>query len=318
MRRLPVIALIVPIFLSAAGGVARADVCLAIDETHDNFPAADRAAALLFVTKQFELAAEHVTDAACPNEYLLSHVRLGQTIMVTLAGPGGHREATALGLADLPAVYSQLVRSIVTGRRMTGFQVTDRTNVTAAQASVQRVEGDSLWYARLGYGSVFGDRSYGGPAMGFGYRHELDSFGVDVSFLNFQSRASGPYAYYAPSDGAFSGSLLKLEALYFLQPAANRTPYLGGGLSWGSTRFGTGWEGTGLQAEVTAGYELPRASTLRTFVQVDAALPFYNVSTFRIPANYRPGAPIATAHRYAPAITLSLGIGIQRHHHGRE
>jgi hypothetical protein len=312
MRRLLVFALIVPVFLLATG-TARADVCVAIDEAHDNFATADRAAALLVVGKQFELAGEHVAGPACPNQYLLSHVRLGQTILVTLAGPGGHRELTALGLEDLPAVYNQMVRSIVTGRPLAGLGVTDRTNVTAAQASVQRVEADSLWYARLGYGTVFGDRAYGGPAMGFGYRHELDSLGIDVSFLNFQSRASQPYAYYGPSDGAFSGSLLKLEALYFLRPEANRTPYVGGGLSWGNTRFGSGWDGTGLQAELTAGYELPRASTLRTFVQVDAALPFYNVNTFRVPANYRLGAPITTEHRYAPAITVSLGMGIQRH-----
>jgi len=316
MRRLLVFALVVPVFLLATA-TARADVCLAIDETHDNFPAADRAAALLFVGKQFELAGEHVTGEGCPKQYVLSHVRLGQTIMVTLAGPAGHRELTALGMEDLPAVYSQIVRSIVTGRPTTGFHVTDRTNVTAAQASVQRVEADSLWYARLGYGSVFGDRSYGGPAMGFGYRHELDSFGVDVSFLNFQTRTSQPYGYYTSSDGAFAGSVLKLEGLYFPRATANGTPYIGGGLSWGGTNFGAGWEGTGLQGELSAGYEFLRASTLRTFVQVDAVLPFYNVSTVRYPLNYRPGAPIITDQRYAPAISVSLGIGIQRHRHPR-
>jgi hypothetical protein len=317
MRPATVVALMIPVFLLAAGRTARADVCVAVDEAHDNFPAADRAAALLVVGKQFELAGEHVVEDGCSNRFVLSHVRLGQTIMVTLAGPGGSREATALGMEDLPAVYSQMVRSIVTGRPMTGFNVIGRTNVTAAQASIQRVEADSLWYARLGYGNVFGDRAYGGPAIGFGYRYELDSFGVDVSFLNFQSKASGPYSYYAPSNGAFARSLLKLEGLHFLSPTSNRTAYLGGGLSWGRTNFGAGWQGTGLQGELSAGYELPRASTLRTFVQFDASLPFYNVSAIRIPANYRPGAAITTEHRYAPTLSLSLGIGLQRHRHGR-
>jgi len=312
MRRLAVLSFIVPALLLAAAAAARADVCIAIDKTHDNLPAADGDAALLFVSKQFQLAGEHVVDSPCSNQYGLSHARLGQTIMVTLDGPGGHREASALGMEDLPAVYSQMVQSIVTGRPMTGFNVIDRTNVTASQASVRRVEADSLWYARLGYGSVFGDRSYGGPAMGFGYRHELDAFAVDVSFLNFQTSESEPYGYYTSANGAFAGSMLKLEGLYFLKPTANATPFVGGGLSWGSTRFGAGWEGTGLQGELSAGYELLRASTLRTFVQVDAALPFYEVSAVRITSNYRPGTPIVTERRYAPALSVSLGIGLGR------
>ena len=92
---------------------------------------------------------------------------------------------------------------------MTGFNVVDRTNVTAAQSSAERIHGDSLWYARLGYGAVFGDRAYGGPAVGFGYRYELDSFGVDVSFFNIQNKSDG-YAYYGPSgssNASFAGRL---------------------------------------------------------------------------------------------------------------
>jgi hypothetical protein len=317
MRRFALCALMMSVLLLAGVGPARAEVCVAIDEARDTFPAADRAAAILLVSRQFELAGEQVAPEGCSTRYTLSHVRLGNTILVTLAGPGGHRDGTALGMDDLPALYSQMVRSIVTGRPMTGFNVIDRTNVTAAQASVHRVEADSLWYARLGYGSVFGDRAYGGPAIGFGYRHELDAFGVDVSFLNVQSKQSEPYSYYTPSTGAFSGSLLKLEGLYFVNRTANATPYAGGGLSWGLASFGNGWHGSGLQAELTAGYELPRASTLRTFVQFDAALPFYSVSAVRLPANYRLGVPLTREHRYAPSIGVSLGIGLQRNRRTR-
>src|SRR5947207_15974907 len=102
---------------------------------------------------------------------------LGNTIYVTLAGPRGRREGTALGLADLPALYSQMVRSMVTGRPMSGFNVVDRTNVTESQASQKLVQSHSFGYARLGYSAIFGDHPYAGPAVGFGYRAELDSFG---------------------------------------------------------------------------------------------------------------------------------------------
>ena len=54
------LSLMTAVLLALAGGVASADVCLTIDEPHDTFSAQDRAAALLLVAKQFELAGEHV------------------------------------------------------------------------------------------------------------------------------------------------------------------------------------------------------------------------------------------------------------------
>jgi len=314
---------------TAAGAQARpagADVCITIDEAHDMFSPQDRTAALVLLARQFELAGKRVTLEACPMLYTVSHVRLGETIMVTLSGPGGHREGTALGLDDLPALYSQMVRSIVTGRPMTGFNVVDRTNVTEAQVvSAKRVQSDSFGYARLGYGSVFGDRSYGGPTLGFGYRAEIDSFGLDVSFLNFQVPSSRSDSYYGSSQSRMAGSVLKLEGLYFMNPKANATTYVGGGVSYGFTDFGgtagdssyqSSWHGSGLQGELTVGYEWPRASTLRLFVQADTTLPFYNVTsqTFTF-SRSAPAGAIATERRYSPSLVVSLGLGWQRNRH---
>jgi len=79
--------------------------------------------------------------------------------------------------------------------------------------------------ARLGYGATYFGNAQGAPTMGFGYRAELDSFALDVSFLNYQIRSSSDSynaaAGYYGSGGGFSGSLLKLEGLYFLKPRAN-------------------------------------------------------------------------------------------------
>jgi hypothetical protein len=101
---------------------------------------------------------------------------------VTLSGPNGQREGRALGMDDLPALYNQMVRSMLTGRPMTGFNVIDRTNVTEAQTTQRRVPTDSFTYARLGYGATYFGKAHGAPTMGFGYRAELDSFALDVSF----------------------------------------------------------------------------------------------------------------------------------------
>jgi hypothetical protein len=293
---------------------AEAAVCVSIDEARDTLSPQERAAALILVSKQFEQAGEQVLPVGCATQYSLSHVRLGDTIVVTLTGPNGSREATATGLDDLLALYNQMVRSILTGRPMTGFNVVDRTNVTETQAEARRIHTDSIWYARLGYSGLFGDRSYGMPALGFGYRAELDPFAIDVSFLNMQ---------FSPSDGYYSGvdssasTFLKLSGLHFLNPTANRTPYLGGGLGWGRRSFGTPdyrsfdhyrseWRGTGLQGELTAGYEFARATSLRMFVQADAVLPFYQVSSQTFS---RFGPTGSVDRRYAPSLVVSIGLG---------
>ena len=297
----------------------RPQVCVVIDETRDTFSPGDRRAALLLVARQFELAGKQVVTDACPERFSLTHIRLGNTITVILAGPAGERQTTASSMEDLPAVYSQMVRAILTGRDVGSMRVVDRTNVTDTQASPKRVEIDSFGYARLGYGAVLGEGGSSSPAMGFGYRAELDSFGFDVSFLNEQlPSSSGGYG----SSSGMSGSLLKLEGLYFVRPRDNATAYFGGGLSWGVTALSTSassnsyssWSGSGLQGELTAGYELPRASALRFFVQADAALPFYRVAGRTYTYSRGQSATVITAHRYTPSIVLSVGMGWQRHH----
>jgi hypothetical protein len=271
------------------------DVCITVDEARDMMPPRDRAAALRFLARSFELEGRHVVPTECSMPYRVSHIRLGNRVVVTLTGTEGNREATALGLDDLPALYSQMVRSLVTGRPMTAFNVVDRTNVTASQAAPLRARADSFVYLRLGHGSNLGG-GRGGPAGGFGFRTELDSFGIDVSFLNTQSNSGGPS----------TSSLLKLEGLYFRNPEANSSAYAGGGLSYAGSSFG----GRGLQGELTVGYELARATSLRVFVQADATLPFYK-TTFERYASFT-GFTVGTERRYAPLITLSVGLGWQR------
>src|SRR5215470_2705911 len=125
MRQLMIRFAAVVVAVAGSAAAARGDVCIAVDTAHDTLSPADRAAAVLLVGKQFELAGERVAGDGCPNPYTLSHIMLGNRITVTLAGPLGRREGEALGMDDLPALYSQMVRSLVTGRPMAGFNVVD-------------------------------------------------------------------------------------------------------------------------------------------------------------------------------------------------
>ena len=301
-------------------GPARADVCVTIDEARDTLSAQDRAAALLLLARQFELAGEKVVPPGCTTPYVVSHVLLGSTVTITLSGPKGQRDATARGLDDVPAVYSQMVRSLLRGQPMDGPGIVDRTNVSSTQAAApNRVHSDSLLYARLGYGGVFGDRTYTGPSVGMlGYRRERDSFGIDVSFFNFQYKSSDRSYAYAPGGSSGStGSWLKLEFLHFMSPRASSSPYIGSGLSWNTANLDNGsrsWSGSGLQGELTAGYEMGRASSIRVFFQADAGLPFYKLRSdpYLYAAAYPYVYTASAEHRYAPSLTFSLGLGWQR------
>jgi len=308
------------LFVGLVPGRANAEVCVTIDETRDTFSARDRAAALLLLTRQFELAGERVVPPGCPTPYVVSHVQLGTVIAITLSGPNGQRDATARGMEDVPAVYSQMVRSLLRGQPMDAQGIVDRTNVSTTQAAApNRVHSDSLLYARLGYGGIFGDRTYAGPSVGMiGYRRELDAFGIDVSFFNFQYKSSDRSYGYAPEGSAgTTGSWLKLEFLHFGAPLADRSPYVGAGLSWSTANLdneSTSWNGSGLQGEITAGYELGRASTIRVFIQADASLPFYKLRSDFYSYSSVPPYVVSTSteHRYAPSLMFSMGLGWQR------
>jgi hypothetical protein len=304
--------------LVAASGAAYADVCVTIDQARDSLTADERVATIILVTKEFALEGQRVVPDGCATPYVLTHARLGDLIVVSLAGPNDRREALARGTDDLPALYSQMVRSIVTGRPMTGLNVVDRTNVTASQASARRIYSDSIWYGRLGYSALFTGDRHGVPSVGFGYRAEFDRFGIDLAFLNFQMPGSG----YQSSDASV-WSWLKLSGLYFLSPIANRTAYLGAGLSYGGQHFGrtrpsvnsytSGWRGRGLQSELTAGYEVARVTSLRLFVQADAVLPFYHATSdtilYATPYVPRQEPTITFERRYAPSLSVSIALG---------
>ena len=75
----------------------------------------------------------------------------------------------------------------------------------------------------------------------------------------------------------------------------------------------TGWHGRGLQAELTAGYELARTSPVRVFVQADASAPLFFAGSQTFDYSRSTGTVQTGAEsRYFPSIVVSLGVGWQR------
>src|SRR3954464_473228 len=115
-RSIPVLVATLVVVLGVSIGTARADMCVSVDEARDTFTDADRKAPLFLLVSQFEAEGQRVVTSDCTDSYVVSHVELGRTITVTLAGPQGKRAGVAMGMEDVPALYSQLVRALLSGR----------------------------------------------------------------------------------------------------------------------------------------------------------------------------------------------------------
>ena len=295
--------------LSLIAGTASAQVCVVLDAQRDTLPEADRSATRMLLIQTLARNGQQVVDSGCAGgTYTVYHVKLGNSVTIFLHGPNnGYRESKTKSIEEIPEHYSQMVRSMLNGQPMTGINETvDRNTVTNAQAAPKRVQADSLWYLRIGYASILGLGFNAGPAFGLGYRYELDTVGIDLSFLNFAFASNENQS----ADAGFNGSLAKLVAYWFADPSANRTAYLGGGVSWGFSYVSDAnraYGDTGLQGEISAGFELLRATSIRMFAQLDATLPFYSSDEVLYT-----GGPGGGGSRYTPSIILSVGAGFGR------
>jgi hypothetical protein len=279
---------------------AAAAVCVEVDEERDNLAPAERQATKTMVEQALEGEDLNVARDNCTTTYTIYSLRLGNSVTANISGPEGSRTQKASSLDELPETYNQITRALISGEEGQNAGV-DRHNVTKKQSAPRRVLADNIYYLRLGYGLVAGGDIGNGPAFGFGWRYELDQFGIDISGFNFMFDNTD-------ADDGLNWSLLRLGGLYFFDPVNNSTPYAGAALSYGwtglseevSTNDYKFYSGNGLQGELTAGYEFLRASTIRMFVEANAVLPFYTADrTFNDDED----------SKYAPTFTVSIGLG---------
>jgi hypothetical protein len=295
---------------------AAADACVEIDPERDTLSEQDRAAARSLFLQALESNGQAVATGRngrpCTAVYRVHNVRIGNSVSATVAGPQGVRTVSVRAVEDLPNVYDQIVRSLLSGDPLSNSSgALTRDNVTANQAAPRRAQADSLWYARLGYGATGGGSRRGGPAIGLGYRHELDRLAIDLSFVNL-TFANNDSSSSGDSDSSISGSWLRLVAYYFATPASSSSLYAGAGLSWGGAVVedeGAFYGGSGIQGELSLGFELLRASTIRLFVQADATFPFYRATSDTDSWGFG-----GTGDRYTPSFVVSVGGGFGRGH----
>jgi hypothetical protein len=290
----------VALTLLLLSSTATAAVCVKVDEQRDNLQPAERQAVKTMVENSLRDQDLNVTTQSCTTTYTIYSLKLGNSVTANISGPEGSRTQKASNLDELPETYDQITAALISGEEGQTAG-TNRHNVTKKQAAPRRTRADSIYYTRLGYGAVLGGDFASGPAVGFGWRYELDSVGIDISGLNFILDTSD-------GDG-FNFTLVRLGGLYFFDPVSDTTPYVGAALSWGWTGVYeelddgfTTYSGNGLQGEIGAGYEFLRSSTLRVFVEANAVLPFYTASRNTFEANNEESV-------YTPQFTINLGLG---------
>jgi hypothetical protein len=300
--------LVVSAFALAALGVAAAaaaDVCVEVDAQRDNLSELERSATKTMLERALEKNGQRVAESGCAATYRVYHVKLGSSVTVVLNGPNDSREMRVHSIDEIPDAYSQMVKSLLTGSPMGAEgNAIDRTNVTTTQSlPANRVTADSLWYMRLGLGGfVAGETSFG-PAFGMGWRRELDRIAIDLSIFDTTlGRKNGSYQDYGMS-------AVKLMGLYYFDAYANNSLYAGAGIGWGFTtvhRDDWRYTDSGLNIELSFGYEMLRVSNIRILLQVDGSLPTYKATADRL--FYGSATPM-TDSIWAPTVGLSIGLG---------
>ncbi len=284
---------------------AFAAVCVEVDESRDNLEPRDQAVVRTMVEDSLRNRNQTVGRENCTTTYIVYSLQLGNTITATIVGPEGTKTLKAHNIDELPETYDQLVQASLDGGNASGMS---RHNVTKKQAAPRREKADSLWYVRLGYGSVLGGDFSSGPGFGVGWRYELDSLGIEIAAFNTVLGTDG-------NDGGYNTTLVRLGGLYFFDPVSTSSMYLNGGLSWGWSHVATSvntpngkaynsFSGSGLQGEIAIGYEFLRASTIRLFVEANAMLPFYTATQ-----NEWISSQNNQDSRYTPTFLISLGVG---------
>ncbi|MEZ4270753.1 MAG: hypothetical protein R3C68_04775 [Myxococcota bacterium] len=283
------------ILMTLMVGISAHATCVVVDQQHDQLGDAERLSAGLILTETLREEGIEVATAPCSDAYVVYHIRLGEKITVVMAHGERRRRAESASVEDLPQLYSQMIRAIISDTPVGNeLHAVKRSNVVEAQANPKRIKADSLWYLSLGPILTLGEDVNPGSQFTFGYRYELNSFGVDASISlgahNINNDESG-----------FIWTVPKLMGLYFFDPESNGTFYLGGGLSWGGVSNidkNEDFDGSGLQGELALGYELLRTSSLRMFIQANATLPFYR------------GSEDGGDERYTPTFGIAFGIGL--------
>jgi hypothetical protein len=291
-----------------------APLCITLDRTADKLSESERHTVMALIEQAVAATGGRMAAEGCAEPLALSHVKVGDAISVALRGPSGARFAQAPSLQALPEIYARLFDEAKAprpaGMASSGPALAQGQEPAEPPSRFGFGDGHGQFYARLGYNGTASDGLSTGPGLGIGYRRELGNLMFDVSTLNMSFWRQSQYSSYNDIWNAY----LRLMAFRYLSDLFHGADlYAGAGLSYGESKTPEGLQNRGIQGDVGFGYELLRRTALRSFIQVIATLPFYEVYQDRYPNSYDPaytGPPTPTRiTAYAFSIAASIGIG---------
>jgi hypothetical protein len=307
--------------LASPPPAAPAPLCIRFDPAADKLSAGDRKTALALIEQAVAATGGQMAADGCSDPLALSHVKVGDAISVALRGPGGAHFAQAARMEALPEVYVRLFAQAKSENKSANRNANPAGSTAAPVAQVERDEperpsrfgfgdGHGQFYARLGYNGTARDGMRTGPSLGLGYRRELGNLMFDVSTLNMNFWRQTQYDSYNDTWNAY----LRLMAFRYLGDVLHGADlFAGGGLSYGESRTADGLRGAGIQGEVGLGYELLRHTVMRSFVQVVATIPFYEVFRDDYGNTYDTATgmslPPTRITGYAFSVAASIGVG---------
>jgi hypothetical protein len=297
------------------GSVADASVpvCIAIDKSGDQLSEQERETAQGLLHQSVALWGGTLAPEGCEDPWLLSHVKVGDKLSVSLRRARTAHLRRAANFELLPETYLELLKACevmptpppsAPTEPVANQTVTKQSPVPESTTPTRRSwfgpgRAHGHFYARIGYNGTLRNDLNLGPSLGLGYRLEIGQLLFDVSTVNLNLWRETPYQDYKSTWNAY----LRLMAFRYLDDYLGLNFYAGGGLSYGRTDTHDGFTADGLQAEVGIGYEILRKSWVRTFVQIVASIPTYQVyaSDYYYPGIYQPD--------YAWSVASSVGLG---------
>jgi hypothetical protein len=289
-----------------AGTIELVPTCVTVDGSQDSLGSLERTQAVTMLRHVLEEQDLLVVDTGCIETFTVFHIQDGAEWIVHVRGPHGGRKLHVAGMADLPAAYEKMVRALL-APPLEPIETTEPPVDAAAppvepQASIAppSVEEQAppasveltkrMVYGQLGVGGMGG--ADGPHSVSGGYRFERAGTAYDASITTFAS--SG--------ERRVSGTRVTGKLLHLMSPESSTSPYVGGGLGVsGSTieLLNSAYSGSGLEGTATFGFELRRDAQLRMFLQLDANLPFYVMSS-----------NMTGETEYAGSLIVSFGLGL--------
>ncbi len=277
-----------------------AGACFEINEQNDTLMPNESNAAK-FICEQEFIKEGAVVDGKCDETYIITHLILGNSIVVIIEKGSEKHSVVVSGKDELPSAYNQLARAFLKGIPVSRKHTTTE-NVVSTQAETSRkIKSELNFMIQLGYGFQPTENIGGGINWTMGLRYDMRFMFLDFEF------ASGLYNAHGPT--YFEFNLVGFKGAYYFSETSPSSFYLGAGIRAGfyfmeidnNEYWGEDLEFSG-SGIISLGHEWLRNTSKRFMVQLDAKFPFHTLKLNDHKGNDR--------RYYFPTVSFNIGVGL--------